>query len=468
MNKVNLGHVTLFLFSIITVIGIGLVFFESLKVVYAQNESGILNFRSGNETLNQLMENNFTDIVSEIDFKTLTNVTDPSITIAPENDTIYVSYAKTENNQTNIYLTSSKDNGTTFSDPVRVNNIPGDTSKSPWTTTKIAIGPNYEIYVLWHFIDESNKDFAYGSSSLRLAKSIDGGLSFLPATSPGNDTLTEKAFFDLAVSKNNSVYISYLDSLSNITDFSISYPSEVKLMSSMDGGESFEKAVTIDKTACDCCKTAAMTNKDGEIYVLWRHASHTNNQTYTNGSNPYNNEEKLAKGVIYEVIRDIYITHSNDSGKAESFVPATRVHADNWYMNGCPSAGPDLGFDSNGVLHVGWFTGGADMPGTYYANSTNNGISFSKPLPILVDEWVAASETNLGIDGKDNVWITTTDSRNENNTHIFVAVKSENGTLYKNQEFAIGENPFISAGKNIAGIVWLDKENLNLAILKLR
>jgi hypothetical protein len=51
--------------------------------------------------------------------------------------------------------------------------------------------------------------------SLRLAKSIEGGATFLPTTSPGNDTPTEKAFFDLAVSKNNSIYITYLDSLSN-------------------------------------------------------------------------------------------------------------------------------------------------------------------------------------------------------------------------------------------------------------
>jgi hypothetical protein len=43
-------------------------------------------------------------------------------------------------------------------------------------------------------------------------------------------------------------------------------------------------------------------------------------------------------------------------------------------MSGCPPADPDLGFDSNGVLNVGWFTGGTDIPGTYYANSTDDGI----------------------------------------------------------------------------------------------
>lgn len=447
---------------------VGLTMMGTPDQLYAQNENNTVSFSSGNDSLIQSVNENLTGIISNTDIKILNNVTDPSITISPTDDTIYLSYAKTENNETNIYLTSSKDNGTTFSDPIRVNNNPGDATMNAWTTTKIALGPNNEVYILWHVIDDSNEEFAYGTSSLRLAKSIDGGQTFLPATSPGNDTLTEKAFFDLAVSKNNSVYISYLDSLSNVTDFSISYPSIVKLLPSFDGGNSFEGAITIDKTACDCCKTAAMTDQNGEVYVLWRHASHVNNQTYTNGSNPYNYEDKLEKGVVYEVIRDIYITHSNDPGKAESFVPAIRIHDDNWYMNGCPSAGPDLGFDSNGVLHVGWFTGGGDMPGTYYANSTDAGNNFSEPLPILVDEWIPASETNLAIDGKDNVWITTTDSRDDNSTHVFVAVKSANGELLKNGAFGIGESPVISAGQTITGIAWKDNDNLNLAILKLR
>lgn len=69
------------------------------------------------------------------------------------------------------------------------------------------------------------------------------------------------------------------------------------------------------------------------------------------------------------------------------------------------------------------------MPGTYYANSTDGGKNFSQPLPILVAEWSTTSETNLAVDGKDNVWITTTDSRNENNTNVFVAVKSVDGKL---------------------------------------
>lgn len=434
----------------------------------AQNTTSADLPNSSDKSASDLMTKNLTDIVSGVTSRVFHNVTSPSIAIAPGNDTIYLSYSKTENNHTNIYLVNSIDGGESFSTPVRVNTMVGDATENPWTSTKVVLGPNNEIYVLWQVIDESNKEFKYGTSSLRLAKSVDGGATFLPTTRPANDTIGEKAFFDLAVSKNNSLYITYLDSFSNVTNYDISYPSKAKLLRSFDGGQTFEGPIVIDPTSCDCCKTAAMTSDDNEVYVLWRHANHTAKETYSNGSNPYNYEDKLGEGVIYEVIRDIYITHSNDSGKAESFVPATRVHADNWYMNGCPSAGPALGFDSNGVLHVSWFTGGAEMPGTYYANSTDGGKNFSKPLPVLADEWVPQSQSNLSIDEKDNVWMSITDGRNDTTSHILVAVKTVDGNLLKNQLFGIGKNPVISSGSNITGILWSNNNELDLAVLKLK
>src|SRR5690606_27052306 len=238
------------LIHLVLVIGINVILIVTYeRRIYTQDFSNGSSSTFNRESIIQMMENNLTSIVSGIDFKVLNNVTDPSITISPVDDTIYLSYAITENNETNIYLEISKDNGTTFSNPVRVNDKIGDATMNAWTSTKIGLRPNNEVNVLWHAIDDSNKDFAYGTSSLRFAKSTDGGQTFSFVTSPGNNTVTEKAFFDLAVSKNNSVYISYLDSLSNVTDFSISYPSEVKLLRSSDGGNSFENPVTIDKTA---------------------------------------------------------------------------------------------------------------------------------------------------------------------------------------------------------------------------
>ena len=106
MTKVELTKIIFSVFPIFIVLGIGgcIIQISPPQQSYAQNESGIMDFQMGNESLKQLMEQNITDLISGINFKTLKNVTDPSIAISADNDTIYLSYAKTENNQTNIYL----------------------------------------------------------------------------------------------------------------------------------------------------------------------------------------------------------------------------------------------------------------------------------------------------------------------------------------------------------------------------
>ena len=162
MTKIELTKIILVVFPIFMVLGIGGAIIQiPSQQAYAQNESGIMDFQMGNESRKQLMEQNITDLISGINVQTLKNVTDPSIAISPDNDTIYLSYAKTQNNQTNIYLVNSTDKGITFTQPVRVNSIPGDATKNAWTTTKIALGPDNELYILWHVIDEANKEFKY-------------------------------------------------------------------------------------------------------------------------------------------------------------------------------------------------------------------------------------------------------------------------------------------------------------------
>jgi hypothetical protein len=80
--------------------------------------------------------------------RTFKHVKDPSIVVSPGNNTIFPSYAKTEGNKTNIYLVNSTDDGQSFSPAIKVNNKNRDATSSPWTLTKMAIGPNNEIYLL--------------------------------------------------------------------------------------------------------------------------------------------------------------------------------------------------------------------------------------------------------------------------------------------------------------------------------
>lgn len=428
--------------------------------------SSVIENENGNISAVEIMQTNISSFFSDINYLEMNNATSPAIAIDPNDGAIFLSFTKTENNVTNIYMSKSLDDGTSFSEPVRVNQVVGDASPDAWTSPRILLGSTGEIYVVWHVIDESIEEFAYGLSTLRLASSLDGGQSFEPTVYPANDTITEKAFFDAAVSPHDgTIYISYLDSLSNVTDFTISYPSKVKVIQSSDNGRTFGSSSTIDPTACDCCRTAITVGPDGEAYMAWRHASHETAETYSNGSNPFNYDEKLEEGVIYEVIRDVFVSHSTDDGLLSNFSSPVKVYNDAWYMNGCPSAGPSLTFDPNNRMHVAWFTGGSEMPGTYYAYSDDRGVTFSNPLPVLTDEWIPPADSNLAVDGQNNIWITTADKRNANHTNIFVGIiDPTSGALTTNNAFAVGESPVISAGADKVAIGWTEGSNLKLAV----
>jgi hypothetical protein len=436
----------------------------------AQEEQGsigssVFENENDNSSAINMMRTNISDFLDNINYLTINNASSPAVAIDPNDGSIYLSFTKTENNTTNMYMSKSSNDGISFSEPVRINQVVGDASPEAWTSPRILLGNTGEVFVVWHVVDESNEEFAYGTSSLRLARSLDGGQSFEPTTYPANDTLGEKAFFGAALSPSDGrIYISYLDSLSNVTDFTISYPSKVKVIQSSDNGRTFGSSSTIDPTACDCCRTAITVGPDGEAYMAWRHASHDTAETYSNGSNPFNYDEKLEEGVIYEVVRDVFVAHSTDNGLISNLSSPVKVHNDSWFMNGCPSAGPSLSFDPNDRLHISWFTGGGEMPGTYYAFSEDKGQSFSTPLAVLTDEWIPPADSNLAIDNQNNVWITTADKRNENHTNIFVGIVDPAGSLTANNAFAVGQSPVISSEANKIAIGWTEGSNLNLAI----
>src|SRR5690606_14893413 len=87
-----------FLIHLVLVIGINVILIVTYeRRIYTQDFSNGSSSTFNRESIIQMMENNLTSIVSGIDFKVLNNVTDPSITISPVDDTIYLSYAITEN-----------------------------------------------------------------------------------------------------------------------------------------------------------------------------------------------------------------------------------------------------------------------------------------------------------------------------------------------------------------------------------
>ena len=113
-----------------------------------------------------------------------------------------------------IYIQHSNDDGKTFSEPVRINDIEGSLQlDAQWSPLSLGIGTNSEVYVAWYNANHSNPDkFPYGQLTLRFGKSTDGGQSFESAKNPApDDPAGEQSYPFMAVSRDNRIFISYLN-----------------------------------------------------------------------------------------------------------------------------------------------------------------------------------------------------------------------------------------------------------------
>lgn len=344
----------------------------------------------------------------------------PSVAVNPNTGELFAVYMLTENNSTNIFITKSTNNGTSFSEPIRINDKAGDAADT-WNTIPIRFGEDNEVYVAW-MISKEDPDFEWGLTELRISKSLDGGKTFSPAVNPVTGYKSEKAFFDLSVTGKDTLYLSFLDSLTNESDTRvIQYPSSYKLVKSVDGGKTFDLPATLDNQNCVCCQTVSAVGPDGEIYFSWRDSQYEQDIIPVDPNNPYN--YGFGNGSLFddfdygnsETIRDIVVRHTEDNGTGKEFSPITKVTKDKWYMAGCPDAGPGMAFDSLGRLHVAWFTGSktaSDGIGYYYAYSDDRGKTFSESIPLLTDkEFIPPTQVSVGVDNRDNVWITFADQR---------------------------------------------------------
>jgi hypothetical protein len=163
------------------------------------------------------------------------------------------------------------------------------------------------------------------------------------------------------------------------------------------------------------------------------------------------------------------------------------VGNDNWYMNGCPDAGPGMDFDNQGRMHIAWFTGSETAPqgqGFYYAQSDDKGQTFSNPIPIrlLSEQWIPPTTQYLVTDAQDNSWIVFVNSEGlqkaedfqetfqfEGQGFVHLAVVDRKGNILRNGPFATGDitkhYPYTSEANGRIALSWMDGESVKLAVI---
>ena len=264
----------------------------------------------------------------------------------------YVLHVERVGSVSNLILRHTVDGGT-LSEPVRVNDLPGQATVRNENPPKMLVGSQGEPYVAW--ADERAK----WKGNIHFARSTDGGKSFKPSLTINSDFAEPPvghAFQSMAIDRKGRIYIAWIDERKKVKE---DRGAEIWMAVSEDRGRTFSPDRRILSDVCECCRTILQADQAGNIYVAYRTVPR---------------EGKM--------LRDIVIARSADGGK--TFTPSV-VSEDGWEINGCPIVGPSVAIGRTGEITVAWFVGGGGKPGLYYAVSRDAGRTFTPRRP-LIDE----------------------------------------------------------------------------------
>ena len=376
----------------------------------------------------------------------------PNVTIGDDGK-IYVLYQDTVNEETNIFLKTSIDNGKSFSTPVRVNLLDGNVALDGRVAPTIQLGDNDEVYVIWANSRHEPNMFMGNYRQLVFTQSFDDGKSFEPSMIIGAEELASGKYFQhMSIDSHGGIHMAWLDGPAkmNATGYMERDESRdrgVRYVQSLDGGVTFDTTKLIDANACPCCNVQTAADGEGNVYISWR-------KVFGSGDTQ---------------VRDMVVATSTDGGK--TFSGPVKINDDGFKFKGCVHVGAPMAIDSTGTLHIVWYNGAPGHQGMYYATSTDNGQNFSEPMPILTGDWVPPQRIYIAVDNDDIVWLTWEDatglSANERTWRygdtkaMIYTAQVIDGELFKFDNpinLSDGKSPAIASSNGFVSIVWTETD----------
>jgi hypothetical protein len=165
--------------------------------------------------------------------------------------------------------------------PVRVNAQPGVATAWRGDPPTIAVSPDQAIFISWTAKVESDSGHA---TDLYVSTSRDQGRTFADPVKVNDDQgPAVHGMHSLAIGKDGRVYVAWLDER-NIAPMGtmdgkmnestgghhMESNREVFIASSDNGGHSFSENKRVATDVCPCCKTALAIGPEGKVYVSWR------------------------------------------------------------------------------------------------------------------------------------------------------------------------------------------------------
>ena len=249
-----------------------------------------------------------------------------------------------------VSVAQSTDSGKTLSPPVKIAEHGKSLDTGSDARPQIVSDSKGNVFLAYAFFKDSN-----WNAQINTTRSVDGGNTFSAPQSLVQDGSSQR-FPSVLLKSDDSIFISWVDKRLVAAAKQKGTPrlgGSIAYSSSADGGKTFQAEKIANESACECCRIGASLDEKNQVAIVYR-------------------------AIFSGGIRDQASQVINSKG-AE---PIRRVADDDWKTDACPHHGPSIAVSGSGKFHVTWFTQGAKRAGVFYANSNNQGVSYSTPSKI--------------------------------------------------------------------------------------
>ena len=265
----------------------------------------------------------------------------------------------------------STDLGKTFSTPVEIANHQKKLDVGSDARPQITVDPKGNILIAYAFFKDSN-----WNAQINTASSNDVGKTFTAAKPLIQNGASER-FPVLQTDSQGVIHLAWIDKRvvkAAHKQGSKKLGGSIAYAISTNGGIVFEPELILNPESCECCRIGMALNSQQLPMLVYRAifsggVRDQATQAVLNLNQLNKQDMRTKDGVGKEGIVK----------EQAAIARIQRVAIDNWKTDVCPHHGPAIAISSAGTTHVAWFTQGSARQGVFYANSNNEGKTYSPP-----------------------------------------------------------------------------------------
>lgn len=285
---------------------------------------------------------------------------DPSVAVGPDG-AVALSWVTRDSVGTDAWVSVTRDSGSSWSEPVRINERRGKVSSYPESRPLTAWGPEGRLLAVW----AAARDTGAYADDVVARTSADHGATWgavVPLNSDHTDpNSTYHGFATLALRATGEGVVAWIDGRSAKVPGGEPARAEVWATRTRDGGVTWDRDARVVGEVCPCCRVM-LASAGGTTVLAYRGAR--------------------------DDLRDPRLARSDDDLLTVAL--DTLVSADRWRLTGCPSMGPAVVAGREGGT-IAWYTGESPddstlgarpAPGLYLSAWDASGVPTGSPVPL--------------------------------------------------------------------------------------